>query len=66
MARPINAHPPEPGRNGIPMSQIPSCKTLELTLDLMARNSVTPEDSGCQNVMMERLRSCGFDVEALR
>ena len=66
MARPINAHTPEPGRNGIPMSQIPSCKTLELTLDLMARNSVTPEDSGCQNVMMERLRSCGFDVEALR
>jgi succinyl-diaminopimelate desuccinylase len=48
------------------MSQIPSSKTLELTLDLMARNSVTPEDSGCQNVMMERLRSSGFDVEALR
>ncbi len=48
------------------MSQIPSSNTLELTLDLMARNSVTPEDSGCQNVMMERLRSSGFDVEALR
>lgn len=48
------------------MSQIPSSKTLELTLDLMARNSVTPEDSGCQNVMMERLRASGFDVEALR
>jgi succinyl-diaminopimelate desuccinylase len=48
------------------MSQIPSSKTLELTLDLMARNSVTPEDSGCQNVMMERLRTSGFDVEALR
>jgi succinyl-diaminopimelate desuccinylase len=48
------------------MSQIPSSKTLELTLDLMARNSVTPEDGGCQNVMMERLRSSGFDVEALR
>jgi succinyl-diaminopimelate desuccinylase len=48
------------------MSQIPSSKTLELTLDLMARNSVTPEDGGCQNVMMERLRTSGFDVEALR
>lgn len=48
------------------MSHIPSSKTLELTLDLMARNSVTPEDSGCQNVMMERLRASGFDVEALR
>jgi succinyl-diaminopimelate desuccinylase len=48
------------------MSQIPSSKTLELTLDLMARNSVTPEDSGCQAVMMERLKSAGFDVESLR
>ena len=48
------------------MSQIPSSKTLELTLDLMARNSVTPEDGGCQNVMMERLRASGFEVEPLR
>lgn len=40
--------------------------TLALTLDLMARNSVTPEDSGCQRVMMERLAAAGFAVEPLR
>ena len=37
--------------------------TLALTLDLMARNSVTPADGGCQQVMMERLAAAGFAVE---
>ena len=40
--------------------------TLDLTLDLMARNSVTPADSGCQQVMMKRLAAAGFTVEPLR
>jgi len=40
--------------------------TLDLTLDLMARNSVTPADGGCQQVMMERLAAAGFAVEPLR
>lgn len=40
--------------------------TLALTLDLMARNSVTPADGGCQQVMMERLAAAGFSVEPLR
>ena len=40
--------------------------TLELTLDLMARRSVTPADEGCQEVMIRRLRALGFDVEVLR
>lgn len=40
--------------------------TLALTLDLMARNSVTPMDAGCQPVMMERLAAAGFTVEPLR
>jgi len=40
--------------------------TLALTLDLIARNSVTPTDAGCQQVMMERLVAAGFEVEALR
>ncbi len=48
------------------MSQITNSKTLELTLDLMARSSVTPEDSGCQTVMMQRLQAAGFKVEPLR
>jgi len=40
--------------------------TLALTQDLMARNSVTPTDAGCQEVMGQRLRALGFTVENLR
>ncbi len=40
--------------------------TLDLTLDLMARNSVTPADGGCQQVMMTRLATADFTVEPLR
>ena len=34
--------------------------TLELTQDLIARNSVTPVDAGCQQVMGDRLAALGF------
>ena len=40
--------------------------TLELTQDLMARNSVTPTDAGCQDVMGRRLQVLGFTIENLR
>jgi succinyl-diaminopimelate desuccinylase len=40
-------------------------RTLELTLDLMSRASVTPADQGCQAVMMARLAAVGFQVEKL-
>ena len=40
--------------------------TLELTLDLLARPSVSPVDGGCQDVMIERLERLGFVVERLR
>ena len=40
--------------------------TLELTQDLIARNSVTPVDAGCQDVMGRRLAALGFHVEMLR
>ena len=40
--------------------------TLELTLDLIARNSVTPADAGCQQVMCDRLAAIGFHIESLR
>ena len=40
--------------------------TLELTQDLIARNSVTPADSGCQEVMCRRLAALGFTIESLR
>jgi succinyl-diaminopimelate desuccinylase len=40
-------------------------RTLDLTLDLMARASVTPADEGCQGVMIARLAALGFQVEKL-
>ncbi|MCP3909036.1 MAG: succinyl-diaminopimelate desuccinylase [Oceanicoccus sp.] len=40
--------------------------TLELTLDLISRASVTPEDEGCQPLMIERLAAVGFKAEILR
>jgi succinyl-diaminopimelate desuccinylase len=40
--------------------------TLELTRNLIARNSVTPADEGCQALLCERLAAVGFRVEKLR
>ncbi len=40
--------------------------TLELVKDLVSRQSVTPEDAGCQEVLITRLESIGFNVERLR
>lgn len=39
--------------------------TLDLALDLVRRPSVTPEDAGCQEVMIARLKRLGFCVEQL-
>jgi succinyl-diaminopimelate desuccinylase len=41
-------------------------KTLALSCELISRPSVTPEDAGCQKLMMERLDAIGFDCTALR
>lgn len=40
--------------------------TIALTQDLIRRRSVTPEDCGCQQVMIDRLTAIGFRVEKLR
>ncbi|WP_111640313.1 succinyl-diaminopimelate desuccinylase [Marinimicrobium alkaliphilum] len=40
--------------------------TLALASDLISRRSVTPEDAGCQTLMIERLQAIGFKVEHLR
>lgn len=40
--------------------------TLDLALDLLRRPSVTPEDAGCQKLMIARLEALGFQVERLR
>ncbi len=37
--------------------------TLELTRQLIARPSVTPDDHGCQILLAERLQALGFHVE---
>ena len=39
--------------------------TLELALELIRRPSVTPDDLGCQALMIERLERLGFHVERL-
>jgi succinyl-diaminopimelate desuccinylase len=40
--------------------------TLQLTQALIARQSVSPTDGGCQSLMIERLEASGFTVENLR
>ena len=34
--------------------------TLKLAVDLIRRPSVTPDDAGCQELMMSRLSALGF------
>ncbi|GLQ31186.1 succinyl-diaminopimelate desuccinylase [Litoribrevibacter albus] len=48
------------------MSSTDLSPTLELAVDLIRRNSVTPDDKGCQDVMIERLEKLGFKIEKLR
>ncbi|KJR30024.1 MULTISPECIES: succinyl-diaminopimelate desuccinylase [Vibrio] len=38
---------------------------LALTKDLISRQSVTPEDAGCQDVMIKRLQALGFEIERM-
>ncbi|WP_288130361.1 succinyl-diaminopimelate desuccinylase [Microbulbifer sp.] len=40
--------------------------TIELTKELIRRRSVTPEDAGCMELMLERLEKIGFKTEHLR
>lgn len=40
--------------------------TLELALELMSRQSVTPEDAACQELMIDRLQAIGFEIQRLR
>jgi succinyl-diaminopimelate desuccinylase len=40
--------------------------TFDLACDLISRPSVTPDDMGCQDVMIQRLEAIGFTIERLR
>ncbi|CAH6954633.1 succinyl-diaminopimelate desuccinylase [Vibrio chagasii] len=39
--------------------------TLALAKDLISRQSVTPEDAGCQELMINRLKALGFEIEVM-
>lgn len=39
--------------------------TLDLAMELISRRSVTPEDDGCQELMINRLEKLGFRIERL-
>jgi succinyl-diaminopimelate desuccinylase len=40
--------------------------TLDLTQQLIAINSTTPEDGGCQGILIRRLEALGFTIERMR
>ena len=40
--------------------------TLSLACELISRNSTTPDDAGCQQLMGERLEAVGFTLEPMR
>ncbi len=40
--------------------------TLQLAKELISRDSVTPEDKGCQPLMSKRLEKSGFNVNPLK
>lgn len=40
--------------------------TLELAKALIARRSLTPDDAGCQDILIERLEKLGFTIERMR
>jgi len=39
--------------------------TIQLAIKLIAKPSVTPQDAGCQSVLISRLEAIGFDVELM-
>ena len=48
------------------MSQTPESKTLALAIDLLSRRSNTPDDAGCQELMISRLAPLDFKIERMR
>lgn len=42
-----------------------SSETIKLASDLIAKASVTPDDAGCQAMLIERLEKIGFDCETM-
>lgn len=42
------------------------CAVLTLAKDLLSRKSITPEDAGCQRVIIDRLERLGFTIEIMQ
>ncbi len=42
-----------------------SCPVIELAQQLIRRPSLSPDDAGCQALMIERLRAIGFTIEPM-
>ena len=40
--------------------------TLELAKSLISKASVTPDDCGCQTIMIDRLKKIGFEIYPLK
>jgi len=40
--------------------------TLELAKELISRRSLTPDDAGCQEILIARLKQLGFKIEKMR
>ena len=40
--------------------------TLELAKELISRRSLTPDDAGCQEILIDRLEKLGFTIEKMR
>lgn len=43
----------------------PHSATLALACELIARDSITPNDAGCQTLLGQRLAACGFRLEPM-
>ncbi len=41
-------------------------ETLQLARSLIACRSLTPNDAGCQDILIERLKKLGFAIERIR
>jgi len=48
------------------MPETAMSETLKLAKALIARRSLTPDDAGCQDILIERLENLGFKIERMR
>lgn len=48
------------------MPNKPAGAEIELLCDLIRRPSITPDDAGCQQILIERLEAMGFQCETLK